>query len=47
MILQMSAIYCEDCNDSAFIIEHEDMIEISACNCSQDLQEIAEWINEP
>ena len=24
-VQQMSAIYCEDCNDSAFIIEHDDL----------------------
>ena len=47
----MSAIYCEDCNDSAFIIEHEDMIEISACECSKDLlvsaiQPVIDHINE-
>ena len=43
----MSAIYCEACNDSAFIVHHEDMIEISACACDQDLQAVADWINEP
>jgi hypothetical protein len=43
----MSAIYCEGCNDSAFIVQYVDMIEVSACQCEQDLQEIAEWINEP
>jgi hypothetical protein len=47
MILEMSAIYCEECNDSAFIIQHEDKIEISACYCAKDLQRIADWINEP
>jgi len=47
MILEMSAIYCEACNDSAFIVQYEDMIEVSACPCAQDLQELAEWINEP
>jgi hypothetical protein len=47
MILEMSAIYCESCNDSAFIVQHEDMIEISACACDQDLQAVADWINEP
>ena len=47
MILEMSAIYCEGCNDSAFIVQHEDMIEISVCACEQDLQAVAEWINEP
>jgi hypothetical protein len=47
MILQMSAIRCESCNDSAFIVQHEDMIEISACACDQDLQAVADWINEP
>jgi hypothetical protein len=47
MILEMSAIWCESCQDSAFIVQHEDMIELSACSCEQDLQELAEWINEP
>ena len=47
MILEMSAIYCESCNDSAFIVQHEYMIEISACACDQDLQAVADWINEP
>lgn len=47
MIVEMSAIYCEECNDSAFIVQHHDLIEVNACACSQDLQAIAEWINEP
>lgn len=47
MILQMSAIYCDKCKESAFIVEHHDMIEVSACPCLKQIQEIAEWINEP
>lgn len=47
MILEMSAVYCEACKDSAFIVQYPDMIEISACACEHDLQELAEWINEP
>jgi hypothetical protein len=47
MILEMSAIWCDSCNDSAFIVQHEDLIEISACACEQHLEELADWINEP